>query len=324
MPERVNVATMADYMSRQLFSKFGWELHGTPNESWKCTNPDHLKEDHPTDATFVYEDPYTGNYVHLLTDVKSYSATTIKSFSLNSTIESLAVAVDCAKDNENWKDLYLKAGAPPQVEGLLFVFNHDAQYDRNFNQSISHAFESPIQIPRGVRITIIGPDDVWYLNEIIADTAVLAREGTIPLNPEDLSFYYPSISRRKIARRDRSVVATIDVLKGKYQLLTYKLPQGSGSINGMLVYYRGPGQDEREFIVLIDMLRMLGMLDSCDVIHIRCARAIPMAANNFRKALSQYSGYPEHKMPEKLRKLKYFSVSSVRPNLTEYEVALGV
>jgi hypothetical protein len=86
------------------------------------------------------------------------------------------------------------------------------------------------------------------------------------------------------------------------------------------VYYRGPGADEREFIVLIDMLRHFGLLDSSDEIMVRCARPSDKASVNFQKALAQYA---DHSLgtPVKMQKLKYFSVPQVRPRLTEYEVA---
>jgi len=322
MAERINIARVAEIISGDIFSKLGWELHGTPNESWTCVDPAHQKADHPTDVTFVYEDPYSDKNVHLITDLKSYSAKSLKSFSIGDTIESLALAVDCAKDNPHWRDLYLKPGAPYEVQGLLFVYNHDGEYDRSFSEQVSAAFEGSIRIPRGVRLSVIGPDEVWYLNEMLTDIAGLAQNGQVPPTLKELSFFYHSHSRRHLAQRDRSAVATIDMIKGKYQLLMYTMPQQQGAVRGMLVYYRGPGKDEREFIVLIDMLRNIGVLDSCDVIHVRCARACAQAANFFDKARSQYAVFPDQRMPDKLKKLKYGSVASVRPQITQFEVAL--
>lgn len=322
MAERINIARVAEIISGDIFGKLGWELHGTPNESWTCTDPGHQKADHPTDATFVYRDPYTAKNVHLVTDLKSYGAKTLAAFSLRDTVESLALAVDCAKHNRHWQDLYLKAGAPPDVQGLLFIYNHDGEYDKSFADKLGAAFEEPIRIPRGVRLSVIGPDEVWYLNEMLYDIASLAQNGQIPPTLKELNFFYHSHSRRHLAQRDHSAVATIDMIKGKYQLLMYTLAQQQGATRGMLVYYRGPGKDEREFIVLIDMLRNIGVLDSCDVIHVRCARACTQAANFFHKALSQYAEFPDQQMPDKLKKLKYGSVAMMRPQITNYEVAL--
>ncbi|MCK4161833.1 hypothetical protein HFK89_05130 [Ralstonia pseudosolanacearum] len=318
MAERVNIARIAEIVSSDIFSKLGWEMHGTPNESWVCNEPSHEKRDHPTDVTFVYEDPYSAKNIHLITDLKSYAADSIKAFSLRETIESLALAVDCAKDNSKWKELYLKAGAAYEVQGLAFIYNHDGEYDKSFSEQLNSVFEDDVLIPRGVRISIIGPDEVWYLNEMLTDIATLARDDVIPTDKKALKFFYHSHSRKKVVSRDHSMVATIDVLKGKYQMLAYS----HGTLRGMLVYYRGYGESEREFIVLIDMLRSFGVLDNCDEIHIRCARASSKASNNFGKAVSQYATYGNNEMPLMLKKLKYGSVASVRPRLTQFEVAL--
>lgn len=317
MGERINIAAMAEEVSKDLFGKVGWQLHGTPNESWACTNPVHQKADHPTDATFVYQDPYSGKNVHLITDLKSYAAGSITSTALKQSIESLALTVDCAKDNPNWKDLYLKAGNDFEIQGLLFIYNHDGDYDRSFATQLVDAMEEGPRIPRGVRLSVMGPEDVWYLNEVLSDLATLAQDKVVPYDLGEFSFYYPSQSRERFALSDRSKVATIDVLKGKYQLMTY-VHQGR---RGMLVYYRGPGKDVREFIVLIDMLRTFGILDDAfDEIHVRSARPTQRAANNFSNAVAQYSERAQQ-TPQKLQKIKFGSVAQVRPRITQFEVA---
>lgn len=315
MGERVNIAKIAEIVSSELFSRIGWELYGPPNESWGCVNEAHQKADHPTDATFVYEDPYTARNVHLVTDLKSYAAGSITASGLKESIESLALAVDCAKENSNWRDLYLKAGADYEVQGLLFIYNHDAAYDRSFQTQLLDALEEGPRIPRGVRLSVLGPDDVWYLNDILVDQATLAYDKIIPHDPEALSYFYPSQSRARVATRDRSRIASIDVLKGKHQIITFIRE----AVRGVLVYYRGPGASEREFIVLIDMLRMFGILDTYDEIHVRLARPDKLAPTNFKKAKSQYAAH----MTLKMDKLRYGSVASVTPRMTQFEVAVG-
>ncbi|CAB3809688.1 hypothetical protein [Paraburkholderia fynbosensis] len=320
MAERVNIARIAEIVSADIFSKLGWEAHGVPNESWECNEPTHEKRDHPTDVTFVYQDPYSARNVHLITDLKSYAAGSIKEFSLRETIESLALAVDCAKDNPKWKELYLKAGAEYEIQGLVFIYNHDSEYDKSFPEQLHVVFQDDLTIPRGVKLSIIGPDEVWYLNEMLTDIASLARDEVIPTDKKALKFFYHSHSRSKVVSQDHSMVATIDMLKGKYQMLAYSHANQYGGFRGMLVYYRGYGESEREFIVLIDMLRSFGVLDNYDRILVRSARGCSRAANNFNKAVSQYATYGNHEML--LKKLDYGSIASVRPRLTQFEVAL--
>ena len=322
MGERVNIAAIAEVISGDLFSKFGWENHGAPNESWHCDTPEHAKKDHPTDVNFVYRDPYTDRNVHLITDLKSYAASSVNTLNLADAIRSLALAVDCAPTNPSWRDLYLKSGADFEVQGLLFVYNHDREFDRSFPQLLEAAFQEEIRLPRKVRLTIIGPDDVWHLYEIINDMANLMSDGAIPPR-KDLSYFYHSHARNKLVRSSKTSVATIDVLKGKYQLVTYTVAKGRASQRGMLMYYRGPGKEVREFIVLIDMLRAFGALDDYDEISVRCTRAVSVAPTNFKKAISAYAELPSHQdLPENLKKLKYASVPSVRPRVTQFEIAL--
>jgi hypothetical protein len=316
VPERINIAGMAEIVSSDIFGKLGWERYGPPNHSWECVVQSHEKSDHPTDVTFVYQDPYTGKNLHLVTDLKSYARDSIVSSALRDSLESLALAVDCAKQNPNWSSLYLKPGSDFEVQGLLFVYNHDGDYDRAFPDQLQAALDDSPRIPQGVRLWVLGPDDIWYMNEMIVDLASLAQDNVLPPALNEISFYYPSHSRRRMAGSDRSRVATIEILKGKYQLLAY---QHNGK-RGMLVYYRGPGSSEREFIVLIDMLRIFGILDNSDEIRVRCPRAADVAAAKFQAAVRLYA---EHwpQQPEKMRKLSYASVQEVRPRLTQFEVA---
>lgn len=326
MSERVNIARLAEIVSEQIFSKFGWQTIGPPNESWDCTEPTtHGVKDHPTDVTFVYEDPYSAANVHLLTDLKSYASGSIADYPLKHAIESLAQAVACAKTNKNWKRLYLKDGGTWEVHGLLFIYNHDSEYDRTFSAQLHSIFQQKINIPNGVKLYILGPDDIWYLNEILTDLAQLTYDGKITADKKSVNFFYRSESRTRVAGPQRGLNATIDVLKGKYQLIKYTGTgqHGGEKEQGCLVYYRGKGNEAKEFILLIDMLRSHSLLDTVEHIEIRCPRAGEYAAVSFKRAIMQYSEHPVHKDLPILKKIKFSSVASVRPNLTRYEAALG-
>jgi hypothetical protein len=325
MSERVNIAQLAEIVSEDIFSKFGWEMYGPPNESWVCTEPTaHKAKDHPTDVTFVYEDPYSAANIHLITDLKSYAAGSIADYPLKEAIESLAKTVACAKTNKNWKDLYLKEGAEWEVHGLLFVYNHDSSYDKIFPKQLNSVFQQKVEIPSGVKLYILGPDDIWYINEILVDLAQLIYNEKITSDKKSLSFFYRSESRTRLARPQAGLLATIDLLRGKHQIIRYvgNGRKGGEKEQGCLVYYRGKGVDVKEFILLIDMLRSYSLLDTVDSIQIRCPRAVDIAAVNFKKAVSQYAEHPVHKDLEILQKISFSSVASVRPNISRFEAAL--
>jgi len=82
------------------------------------------------------------------------------------------------------------------------------------------------------------------------------------------------------------------------------------------------GSDVKEFILLFDMLREYGLLDSQDEILIRCPAAESTAAINFQKARSLYGEYPGNEMPETLSKISYNSVANVTQRISQYEIAL--
>src|SRR5690606_3307595 len=136
------------------------------------------------------------------------------SFPLKDTLESLALAVDCAKSNQAWKDLYLKPGADYEVQGLLFIYNHDASYDRNFSEMLSSVLEHGLSIPKGVRLNVIGPEEIWYLGDMVNDLGILASEETIALGRKNTPFHYHSFSRERLSAQAAHPSATIDMLLG--------------------------------------------------------------------------------------------------------------
>jgi hypothetical protein len=321
MGETVSKSRMAEIIGEEIFSVFGWMNYGPPNQSWECVHKEqHGKNDHPTDATFIYQDPYSEHYVHLITDFKSYAAKSITETTIRDPLASLGLAVDCAKSNENWKKLYQKPGVATRINGLLFIYNHDGKYDKLFYDHLDRAFDAPPRLPNGVQLFVLGPEDIWYLNDIAHDIGQLKSKGIVPLDSKKISFYYPDASRERFAVRNLGLPASIEMLKGRYQILIY---ERKDSLQGVVVYYRGAGAKQNEFILLIDMLRSYQLLTSSSEIRIRAPFADPIASVNFDRAKIEYASHPEQDIPEKLQKVTFQTISNVTPKFSEYEIALG-
>jgi hypothetical protein len=159
---------------------------------------------------------------------------------------------------------------------------------------------------------------------MINDMKSLMADGVISLHREDTPFYYHSYSRDRLSEKASHPAATIDMLLGQYQSMTYVRKTSNGnSTRGLLVYYKGKGEEVKEFILLLDMLRAYGHLDTQDEIMIRCPGSSPKAAVNFDKAKKTYGSYPGGQVPETLTKIKFKSVSNVLPRISQYEVAYG-
>lgn len=87
MAETVNISKMAELLSKEIFSAFGWQSKGLKNYSWPCVLPEQhhkkrIKKLHPTDVVFRYFDPYTNQTTYVIFDLKSYSKGTLKSTDL--------------------------------------------------------------------------------------------------------------------------------------------------------------------------------------------------------------------------------------------------
>jgi hypothetical protein len=141
MAETANIAKMAEKISADVFSVFGWESRALANHNWNCVELEkhHKKKGiktHPTDAVFSYLDPYLGQQVYVNTDLKSYSSGSLESLDLTRSLRSLARATECANKSQEWQQLFVETGSNHSVIGLLFVYNHDGEYDKDFETEL--------------------------------------------------------------------------------------------------------------------------------------------------------------------------------------------
>ena len=132
--ERRTIEMMAEVLSEPLFSELGWESSGPQNLNFPCEEQERHGDgkQHPLDVVFHYKDPYSGRHVYLNTDLKSYSATTLQGTDLKKILRSLSMSVDCANQVKEWHDRYVATDEDWIAEGLLFIYNHDGESDRDF------------------------------------------------------------------------------------------------------------------------------------------------------------------------------------------------
>lgn len=78
MAENANIAKMAEKLSNDLFSVFGWCGTGPMNIDWACVDQQrHGAQTHPTDAVWYYDEPYSNSRTYILADLKSYGKASI-------------------------------------------------------------------------------------------------------------------------------------------------------------------------------------------------------------------------------------------------------
>lgn len=286
MAETVNIGEIANQLSQDIFSFFGWNAHPRRDDNFTCTNPNHLvkakpgsrrpkdkdhaaqpkqKETHPGDVVFHYRDPYLGMPVYLHTDLKSYSKDSVSTTKLRSAIESLAMTIDCARNSSIWRTKYsIPDDEECDVRGLLFVHNHDGKYQNDFGDAVNKTDLSTIPIPPNVYIHFLGPHDISRLYTIANDIIRLQHQKTLPPN---YSFYYPDLVMWHRHGDVFSQPATIEALTAPYFAITYET--GEKTPPGYLIYYNREGRSADEFEYFLDSLSRFQMLEPGKLIRIR-------------------------------------------------------
>ncbi len=322
MAETENISKMAELVAQAMFKELKWNQEDPLNTNSACVFPEtHEKKTHPADIVYWYKDPYVGNRVYVLCDLKSYARGSITTDSIKGAVTNLALSVECAKVSEEWRRRFITGTTNVDLQGMLFIFNHDNGWDAEFPRFLSKIFDAYPQIPSGVRIYIFGPQDIWYLNNIIYDIKVLRGEGELP-SLDDCSFLYPDLSRARVVQDDWGCAATLECLKAPWQIIKYRKQDSSLHL---LVYYRGTGDTVQEFVYLIDKLVHFQWVAMCATIRLRAPYASQNAAATFALAIKEYASPlgGVATITEKLKKIKLQTISQVTPNFSEIEIGMG-
>lgn len=286
MAETANIGEIAAKISEDIFEHFLWDRHQKRDDNFKCTNPKHKgdsgnqKDTHPGDVVFSYEDPYLGHRIYLHTDLKSYATDSITSTRLRGALKSLCMATECANESAEWREKYSIINSEVhEVRGLLFVHNHDHEYDKPFYDAIDRVNLQALALAPGMLVHFFGPHDIQRLYSIANDLIRLRFQQVIP---DEYTYYYPDLvmSRRQGDVWNQS--ATIEMLTGPYIIIKHGPTSKHGS--GYLIYYNRPGKSPEEFEYFLDSLSRYQMLESTEKIRIRVTDS---AASNDLKSVFQ-------------------------------------
>lgn len=284
MSETVNIGEIANKISEDIFKFFRWQSHPKRDDNFKCTNSDHKiknkpvkvsaenseedennKKTHPGDVLFFYQDPYLGSRVYLHTDLKSYAKETISRQKIRSAIESLAMTIDCARNSDEWRRLYsVPDDCNHEVRGLLFVYNHDGNYQKKFSEAIKTTDLSTIPVAPNVYVHFLGPEDISRLYTITNDIVRLQHAEVLP---KEYSFYYPDLVMWRNQEGIFNQPATIESLTAPYFIINYK-KQDSENMD-YLIYYNRSGESVDEFEYFLDSLSRYQMLEPGKKISVR-------------------------------------------------------
>lgn len=318
MAETAEIAEMANKVSEELFEWFKWEKIPVMDQNFDChkkdkhfsgTDENHLKT-HPVDVVFKYRDPYSGVFVYLNTDLKSYKKNSITTTQIRGALRSLACTIDCAAGSPEWKEKYCLDQNPFEVRGMLFVYNHDGEFDKAFYDlfnpksnskgKLSGGIDlSKIPIAKNQKIHIFEPTMINYMQTIISDMNDLHHRGSFP--KEDYFFYYPDQNLHKcLGGNEKLNPATVEAITApflfvkhdeidSYNEKTKKVEQTYG--RGLVIYFNRNGSNEYEFVYLFDILSKFQLLNKELKIRIRVASQNPdkNIQSKYKKAINIYS-----------------------------------
>lgn len=324
MAETERIAAMASKVSDEIFGVFGWRQVPPINQNSACVMEEtHRTTTHPCDVVFAYDDPYRAQTIFWNTDLKSYARGSIAKGKITDAIASLSKSVECANVSSEWRTRYGADEGNANIDGLLFVYNHDGEYDADFGKMLADADLGAIPLPRKRRLAVLGPQDVGYLVNVATDILTLRGRQKIPVEPAATQFFYPDLVRSK--RRDQGKsAATIEMLTGPWVTVNL-LPQHNQGKREFLVYYRERGETIDEFTHLIDSFFRFQMLtvDPTASIEVRLVGAnVDKALPNFRTAKERLSASLYGLPQEQLRRVRCEPISTFVRSFSE--VALGM
>lgn len=331
MAETAPTEEIGRLIAEDIFSKFGWKQCGPCNQNFECVEQEkHRKKkakSHPGDIVFRFPDPYLGMDVYVHTDLKSYAKSTIEKADLKSILRDLAISVECANKSPKWTELYDQTDGNHVVHGLLFIYNHDQEYDRSFPAVLQQIGNGVSQLPEGKRIFVIGPERALYLYNVASDITHLQGTQKLPWD-DSINFFHPDLENTRIQTRKYGP-ATIEMLLSPWLVLFHRDRSGRRIQHGHIIYYAGSGQTIEEFLYLLDYIFTYQLHDDDGTIQIRLPNGAAEAANVFDKAKARYGeeywaveADSQHHFQERLKRITCERPANRIPQISTIEIGL--
>lgn len=288
MAENVNVGAIAEDLAHDLFYDFYWEPIGRMNHDWTCQSEEvHGAKTHPCDVVFYYDEPYEQVRTYLHVDLKSYSKASLSKKAVEDAIFSLAKQVSCANLSVEWQDEHSHSHHQASINGMLFIYNHDGEYDAEFSEILDRIELSSIILPSMSRIYVIGPEQInWFqLIKLQMQHYRGASRGFHLPSRENCLFHYPQLSRKINLERRSAKAATLEALMSPWLMLKYQ----DGLKKGYVVFYNRKASTVEELIYLLDYLRYYRLLDQdYGLMIVFRSEYFDKAIKNLQKAKQKY------------------------------------
>lgn len=317
MGETSNIALMAEKISVEIFSQFGWERIGPIDSRWACVSEDHAREEHPTDVVFRYDDPYNRDRdVYVITDLKSYAEPTITKTKVKKALNNLCDTIKCALWGPGWKEKYAADIAENNIAGMLFVYDHSRSYVRDlFSSLFSEVEPSDFNLPPRSKVMVLGPQTIIALYQIALDIKRMRQEKALP-SVDRCHYWYPDLVSVRLQDSEPKA-ASIEMLTGPWIAMRHR----TRSSSNFTFWYKHDGGTTEEFGYLFDsFFRHQILTDNTTSVEVRVVTPEPNARSRFERAKIQYASRLYNFPRERLNNVKYSSVPDVVRRFDETEL----
>ncbi|MDB6151878.1 MAG: hypothetical protein JWL90_331 [Chthoniobacteraceae bacterium] len=282
----------------------------------------HKKSTHPSDAVFSYESPLEHGRVYITTDLKSYAKKTINRDKLEEALQSLSISTECANQSEEWQQLYADPESNHRVYGMLFIYNHDGEYDKDFTTLLALVKQNLVKVKANYRLFVFGPHEITYLYNVANDILRKRGAGELPA-AKHCKFYHPDLVRSRVTSNTLKA-ATAEMLLSKWQVLEYEATEVTNNQKGYVVYYRESASSVDELKFLIDYFFRYQLVADSVRIEIRAPFADPKASAFFATAKEQYAkeyfNFPEFE--KRLGQITFSSIPTVLSQFSTTELGM--
>lgn len=327
--ETSSIQHVANKITQDIFKVFKWQRAVSHDMNWDCNLEAHDKKTHPSDVVFYYINPYEEEVVYLNTDLKSYAQGGIGKSMVEGALSSLALATECANISPQWRTRYVRdESLGYNVRGLLFLYNHDNLYDKDFYNSVMKKVDpDTIKCPSNIKLHLLDPYKISDIINISSDIKILIGSGELP-QPDLYCYYYPDLSLTRIKHPiNNKTAATIEMLSSPYIILKHDEFEwmGDKKESGYVIYYNQSGNNEDEFVYFLDMLSNYQILTDAKRISIRHCHINPNpdAIHHFERAKQKYSTH--WLLGEKERLFSKVSFDKITTVVVQYSLeAIGM
>jgi hypothetical protein len=315
--ETKNIDKIAEIISSRIFDELRWINSKTTDFSWKCCMESHLTvkqrnaktppiKTHPTDIVFSYIDPYTDVAQYIQTDLKSYKKSTLEKYKpILGAIRSLSEQVECSSRSPEWKDIFVKDQTREFiVHGMLFIYNHDNEYDNQLLDKLSGVTNAEYSLPSNSFLSVFDPKLIRFLLDV-TDNIEKRRAYTDKPSQENstlwqkipefdkCSFYYPD-KHNKFAKKGGNLPATIEMITSGLLFYTYEhqyvrndehIPQTNRILN---IFWQENVDSHEYFIFILEYIFNYQLLNQFERIFVVTPFSLT-SGNYLNKAIQTYA-----------------------------------